>query len=269
MTDTPVRLLALDMDGTLLRSDNTISERNQAAVAACLERGITVVLATGRMLPTVVPYLHLWQEGALWIAASNGGLLYPPEGGPPIRERLVDQETAREVIAWASARDIYAKVYLDNQLYVNRVTEETIGFTQRYGLSYIHHADLAERLTGTPSKLILLAEHEEIVRIEPEVRRRWGERLAITGSTPELLELTAQGATKGDALRFLAERLGIAPAEVAAIGNERNDLSMITWAGRGATVVNATEAVLAVAEQVVASNDADGVAEFIGTWLTQ
>jgi len=89
----------------------------------------------------------------------------------------------------------------------------------------------------------------------------------VTGSEPHVLELMACGTTKGAAVRALAERLGIDRSQVAAIGNERNDLSMITWAGRGATVANANEAVLAVAPQVVSHHDADGVAEFIESFL--
>ena len=99
------------------------------------------------------------------------------------------------------------------------------------------------------------------------MRKRWGDRLEITGSEHTSIELTAPGATKGEAIRALAERLGIDRRHVAAIGNARNDLAMVTWAGLGAAVANAHEELLAAAPRVVAHHDEDGVGEFIESFL--
>ncbi|WP_374712372.1 HAD family hydrolase [Symbiobacterium terraclitae] len=267
MTDLPVRMLALDMDGTLLRSDETISPRNQAAVAACLERDIAVVLATGRFYPGVTPYLNCWPGSPIWVAACNGALLYAPGEDEPFSTRVVDPSLARAVVAWAGAQGVYVKVYVDDLVLVNRMTEETRAFMRRYGPRVRVERDLAAALQRGAAKILLFADVNEIPALERAVCARWGAGLEVTGSEPYVLELTAPGATKGDALRTLAERLGIDRRQVAAIGNERNDLSMILWAGRGATVQNANAAVREVAPRVVGHHDADGVAEFIESFL--
>lgn len=263
----PVRLLALDMDGTLLRSDLTVSSRNRAAVQACLDRGIDVVLASGRIYPTITPYLSLWPAGRLWVAAANGAVIYAPDGVTALWKRPIDAPVARAVTAWASAEGIYVKAYVDDRLFVNRVTEETLRFRRLHGIGYHHLPDLAEQLPGAPSKMVMADDSTRLPLHEAQLRRRWGTQLEISASTPDSMELTAFGVNKGEALRFVAGRLGIGSGQVAAIGNERNDLSMITWAGRGAAVANAAQAVRTAAPQVVAHHDADGVAEFIEGWL--
>src|SRR5690606_32613172 len=106
-------------------------------------------------------------------------------------------------------------------------------------------------------KIVLMGDPADMPALEAEVLARWGGRMEVTSSEPDLLEITAPGATKGEAVRALAARLGIDRSQVAAIGNARNDLSMITWAGLGAAVANADEAVLAEAPRVVPENDAD------------
>lgn len=269
MTDTQVRLLALDMDGTLLRSDGTISQRNRAAVAACLERDIAVVLASGRFYPAITPYMECWPGSPIWTAACNGALLYGPGEDEPFLARVVDPPLAREIISWADAQDLYVKAYVDDVVVVNRITDETRSFMKRFGACARVELSTSTALQRGSEKIILFAEVAQIPALEREVRARWGDRLEVTGSEPDILELTAPGATKGGALRALAERLGVDRSQVAAIGNERNDLSMILWAGRGATVADANQAVLAVAPQVVSNHDADGVAEFIESFLAR
>jgi len=267
MRNCRIRLLALDMDGTLLRSDGSVSPRNQAAVAACLERGIVVVLASGRFYPAIVPFLAYWPGQPLWVAACNGALVYAPGQASPFLARTVDLEVAREVVTWASAEGVYVKTFVDDVALVNWETDETRVFRQRFPGRIRVEPDLAAAITNGPAKIILFDDPAAIPALEREVHARWGGRLEVTGSEPELLELTAPGATKGDAVRELAARLGIDRSQVAAIGNERNDLSMITWAGLGATVASANPAVLSVVRRVVAHHNADGVAEFIESFL--
>jgi len=261
-------MLALDMDGTLLRSDETVSPRNRAAVAACLERGVTVVLASGRFYGAITPYMKYWPGRPIWVAACNGALVYAPGSDEPFLSRVLDPSLAREILSWADARGLYVKAYFDDAVMTNQMTEETRLFMQRFGQIQVE-PDIAAAVHKGPAKIIAFAEVSRIPELERELHERWGDRLEVTGSEPHVLELTAPGATKGGALRALAERLGVDRSQVAAIGNERNDLSMILWAGRGATVANANDAVLAVAPRVVAHHDEDGVAEFIESFLDQ
>lgn len=267
MYHTPIRLLALDMDGTLLRSDQTISPRNRAAVAACLDRGVAVLLATGRFYPAAAPYLDLWPGRPIWLATCNGAQLFPPGQKEPVIERTLDLDLAVEVMSWIDRTGIVAKVYFTTLALVNRMTEQTVAFMRRLGPQCRYEPVLAGAVTEPPTKVVLIGDPAEMPAVEAEVRARWGRRLEVTSSEPEVVELMAPGVTKGEIVRALARRLGIDRSQVAAIGNERNDLSMIRWAGLGAAVANAHAAVLAEAPRVVADHDQDGVGQFIESFL--
>lgn len=266
MVSLPQRLLALDMDGTLLRNDKTVSAANQRAVARCLEASTAVVLATGRMYCATLPYAQLWPGFSLWVAGHNGALIRQHGQKAAVYRRSIELPLAREVARWAAAKDLYLKTYVDDLLMVARETEETRRFTRLYHVPYRVVGDVASALKEAPNKLVIMESADRLPDLEAAVRSNWGDSLAVTASTPESLELMAPGVSKASALRWLASQLGVDAAHAAAIGNERNDLEMIKWAGFGGVVANAPDAVRAAAPRIVASNEADGVAEFIAAW---
>lgn len=262
-------MLALDMDGTLLREDMTVSPANQAAVAQCLNEGATVVLATGRIYRSTLPYASLWPEHSLWVAASNGADVRPLGGERPLYQRLMPLNVAREIARWAVGAGLYLKTYMDDLLLVPRVTAETLRFSRLFRVPYVVAPDLAAAITAAPIKMVLLDDPQRIGELERQVIAWWGDGVAVTASTPDGIEIMAPGVSKGAALQRLADHLGLAAQNVAAVGNERNDLSMITWAGFGGVVANAPANVRAAAPRVVPHHEADGVAHFIAAWRTQ
>ncbi|ADU51658.1 Cof-like hydrolase [Thermaerobacter marianensis DSM 12885] len=263
----PRGVLALDIDGTLLRSDGTVSPRNQAAVARCLDAGIVVVLATGRTLVSASQYFRYWPGRPLWVIAGNGAVIRPSWSVRPLQERLIPLPLARELARWADRERLYLKAYVDDRLFVSQVTEETLSFSRIHRVPYVRVHSLPEALHKKPTHMVIVDGPDRIARLWPEVQRLWGDKLEITASTASSIEFCAPGVNKGAALRWLVGTLGLGLEQVAAIGNERNDLSMITWAGLGGAVGNAPPAVREAAGVVVGDHDADGVAEFIDLWM--
>lgn len=262
-------LLALDLDGTLLRSDLTVSPANRTAVARCLRDGIAVALCSGRTAGSAGQYARLWEAGGLWIVGCNGAEIRPAAGGPVLLRQTVPLAVARAVARWAAGEGVYLKVYVDGVLLVERATAETVSFSRSHGVPYVETGDLAAALSGEPTKLVVMAEPPQVERLADAVRARWGAELELTTSEPGSLEMTAPGVTKASALQFLAEHLQVERAAVAAIGNAHNDLSMIRWAGFGGAVGNAPPEVQRAAQVVVGHHDEDGVAEFITAWRAQ
>ncbi|MEW8977792.1 MAG: Cof-type HAD-IIB family hydrolase [Symbiobacterium sp.] len=261
------RLLALDLDGTLLRSDLTVSPANHAAVARCLREGVYVALCSGRTAGSVERYARLWQGPGLWIISCNGAEIRPAGAPEPLLRRTVPLHLARSVARWAAREGIYLKAYVDGVLLVEKATEETLAFSRTQGVPYVETGDLVGALTGEPTKLVIIADPVLIAQLEPAVRAQWPGELEVTTSGPDSLELTARGVTKGRALQLLAEHLHVDRTAVAAVGNAHNDLSMIHWAGFGGVVRNAPPDVQQAAPVVVGHHDEDGVAEFITAWL--
>jgi len=262
-------MLAVDLDGTLLRSDLTVSARNRAAIANLLAMGVQVVFATGRTYSSAAWYAALWPDYTLWIAACNGAIIRPADGGSPVQERIIPLPVARQFADWAQQEGFYLKTYVDDLLLVPKAVEETWSFSESRRMSFQEVGDVAKALKKGPAKMVIIDTPDRIAAREAGIVRLWGGVLEITSSTPDCLEFTAAGVSKGSALKFLTQRLNIEPNRVAAIGNERNDLSMIDWAGYGGAVANAPSSVRKTARVVVGDHDDDGVAEFIDAWLAR
>lgn len=263
----PRGVLALDMDGTLLRSDGTVSRRNQMAVAKCLDAGVAVVLATGRPFIATRHYFSYWPGRPLWVIAGNGAVIRHSCSATPFEERLLPLQMAQELARWAAGERLCLEVYVDDHLYVSQVREETLFFARMHDVPYTRVDNLATALPKEPTHMVIIDKPESIARLWPQVRRLWSGKLEITAASVNSIVFCAPGVTKGTALQSLVGRLGLGPERVAAIGNEHNDLSMITWAGFGGAVGNAPAAIREAASVVVSDNDADGVAEFIDLWM--
>ena len=253
------RMAATDLDGTLLRSDGTVSRRTCEAVRAAESAGIVVALVTGRPPRWMASVAQATGHAGVAICA-NGALLYDLHSEQVVGSTLLDASAALAAVAALRAAVPG----------LSFAAEFAPGFGHE--ASYRHGWELGEVdvRVGTAEEILtqpvvkLLARHPTMARDELLARalELVGADVTVTSSstTEALLEISAAGVTKASALAGLAGRAGIPAAEVVAFGDMPNDLPMLAWAGRAVAVANAHPEVLALADEVTASNDEDGVA---------
>jgi Cof subfamily protein (haloacid dehalogenase superfamily) len=255
------RLVATDLDGTLLRTDETASPRTIEAIAQVLDAGIPFVICTARPARWMRPLAPIVGGRGTAICA-NGGVIWDIAGETVSAEFPIPCEVAQEVVArlrpvlpraaWAVER---ATVFAHEPAYRSRwpVPDDTV-------------VDAVEALLAVaPVKLMLRAPGitaDELVTVAHEAV---GELVEVTHSSTAdtLLEMSAGGVSKGSTLAVLCDSLQITPDRVLAFGDMPNDLPMLRWAGRSVAVANAHPDVLAAAGEVTASCDEDGVAQVL------
>lgn len=263
-----IKLIAVDLDDTLLDHSRAISPRARASIAAAVAQGVTVTVATGRMFCSALPYAQ--QLGLdVPLITYNGALIKCGLSGETLRHLPLDMATARALLAMFRARGWYVQVYLDDVLYVRERDDNARYYEMIAGVEAAPVGDRLWSPAGPPTKLLAMGEPEDIPAIEAAVLAVGGDRVYTAASKPRYLEMTDPAANKGAALAFLAGRLGIDRAAVMAIGDSSNDLDMIQYAGFGVAMGNAAPKVKAAAKAVTAANDADGVAAAIEKYVLE
>jgi Cof subfamily protein (haloacid dehalogenase superfamily) len=262
----PFRLIAMDLDGTLLDEELHMSARVRQALDACAARGIRLTLASGRSFRSMRSWarsLHIitpliCYQGAVIVDPVTEQVLY--ERTFPVGPLLA------ELRDFGLRYDISLTVYVDDQIYVTDKRQSDAFYDKWFGLPYRIVKDVATELPRDPNKVIFIASSEELDAAQPALERQFAGRLQVVRSHPLFLEAMGLGASKGAALAWLAGNLGIAQAEVMAIGDSGNDVSMIDWAGLGVAMGNATEEAKRVAQYVAPSVNEDGVAVALELW---
>jgi Cof subfamily protein (haloacid dehalogenase superfamily) len=257
----PVRLIATDLDGTLLSSDGTVSDRTRAALRAAIGAGIEVVPATGRP--------HQWTEDIIgqlrfvdhWVFA-NGSVTWHQGREEVMRGWWLDADLARSLIR--RLRRVVPTVCLAVE-YHRSVTYEAGFASLGIGLPTLAPTDdLLDHLGRDIQKLLVLdgdgADAEELHRVVADLV---GDEAVTTYSGLSFVEVGARLVTKASALRELANDLGIDRSQVVAFGDYFNDLEMLRWAGRSYAMGHASEDVLAAADEVIGFNDEDAVAAVV------
>jgi len=254
-----VRLFASDLDGTLLRSDGSVSDRTRAALAAVEASGRTLVLVTGRPPRWMAPVVEATGHTGLALCA-NGAVVYDLARERVVREHLIDPEVGTKVVAAIRA------ALPDVSFAVERSGSRGLGREEAYALGYAPRGDVLvgavdELLAEPVAKLLARSPDRDPDEMLARVREVVGDLVEVThSSTSGLMEISASGVSKAVALSRLARELGVAADEVVAFGDMPNDLPMLGWAGHAVAVANAHPDVLAAADEVTASNDDDGVA---------
>jgi len=251
------RLVATDLDGTLLRSDSSISPRTVAALRAVEEAGILVVFVTGRPLRWARDvFEHVGAHGRAII--SNGALVWDVGMDRPEMVRAIDRVTGLDVCERLRTA-VPGSTYAIETLAGICLEDE---FVERYAVPPGARRGTLAAIWAEPV-VKLLARHEEL-----SPQEFWDAALGVIGrqveitwsSSTTLLEMSANGVTKASTLELLCAEHGIAADEVIAFGDMPNDLPMLAWAGRSYAMANAHPTVRAAADEVTASNDDDGVA---------
>ena len=241
------RLAAIDLDGTLLRSDGTISARTRAAL-----KTIDVVLVSARGGLGVLEIARTLDISGLAICA-NGAFVVDIDTGETVRQRLLETETAIELVQALRERLPGILFAVEHHHFAHEPGFSAWDWTPPAGTRV---ADVVELLADPATKLILRHPGHETEAIQDLARELIGERLTVVASGTEAVEVTAAGVNKATAVA----ELGVPPEHVVAFGDYPNDIPMLQWAGHGVAMGNAHPAGIAVADEVTATNDEDGVA---------
>ena len=241
--------MALDLDGTILDMHLNLDPRDVEALGHIVTAGVTVVACTGRPFPGAVPWAkRLGLDGP--IVCYQGAEVRTMDGGV-LLDHGVEHALAMEVIRYARERDLHVQAYRDDQLIVERDRPEAHQYADHAGMAIHVVADLDGAMGPTTPKLVIVTTPERAEVLLPDVRRRWAGRLNAATSVPAYIEFTSVESDKASALRFLSERLGVAQSEVVAVGDGRNDASMIAWAGLGIAVEGSPPEVVAAADRTI------------------
>jgi Cof subfamily protein (haloacid dehalogenase superfamily) len=253
------RLAAIDLDETLVAHDGSISPRNAEAVRRLRAAGVTCVVASGRMHESTVRFADaLGLDGP--IISYNGAMIRHRVTGETWRHVTIPPEPASDIVQFCAEHGYHLNYYLDDHLYVAEVGRWARFYQNHTGSRMEPIGDL-RKLAGTrPTKLILIVEPDEADRLYALMTKRFEARLYITRTNPEYLEFMAPGCDKGEALRVLAERLGVARGETLAFGDGGNDLPMMRWAGFSVAMGSGKAAVREAASWVAPPFEADGFA---------
>lgn len=257
-----VKLIASDMDDTLLSSDIKISEKNSEAIHEAMGRGIVFVIATGRMYVSVLPF-----AGKLGLDVPlityNGALVKGSKSGKVYYEQPLKLETALELLHYCKEKDYYVQSYVGDELLVKEATVYSAAYTKISGVPAKPVGEQLYHPERAPYKLLAMAQPERFMSVWQDLQEKFKGKVTVTSSRDNFLELMEPGVNKWNAVKAIAASYGIRPDEIMCIGDSNNDLCMIENAGYGVAVANAKPAVRAAARIVTASNDEDGVAKVI------
>lgn len=257
-----IKLIALDLDGTLLTSDKRVSEANKNALQAARERGVYVVLTTGRPLQAIGGFLEeldLLGENQYSIT-FNGGLVQENTG------RILDKtgftiEDVRAIRRVTNELDLPLDVLYGGDVYSLPAAHESLYLTANPLLNKINVSDEELPEEFVYNKAVSAVDAAFLDGQIPKIPAELYDRFEIFKSRAILLEWSPKGVHKANGLAKLIGHLGINQSEVMACGDEGNDLSMIEWAGLGVAMSNATEEIKSAANVVLPkTNDEDGIA---------
>ena len=263
----PIRLIALDLDGTLVGPDLALGPRTRDAIGRAIRRGVHVALATGRMPTSAQPFaLELGLEDP--IIAYQGALVraMPASGrglGRLLYHRPLSAAAARETIRWTRSRGFAPHLNHLERFIIPAGDPRTDDYSAFLGARAEIVPDLERWIRHPISKVLAVGEIGAPLTALEGARSHFAGQAEVTVSHPEFLEFLAPGVSKAYALRWLARRLGIPLDQVLAMGDQYNDMEMIAAAGHGVAMPSAPPAVLDAARYVAPPLEDEGAAQVI------
>lgn len=258
------KLIALDMDGTMLDGEGRITERTKRALRAAQDAGIRVVAATGRMYPSAM--IHINDAGIKGACIFyNGALIRDTATGETIYRRYLGRELAAEILSFFHDRGWYVQMYCDDKIVVMDDADERCKYYEN--ICQQKAVALGERFWScgldTAKMLSISFDNEIFEKMCSEVRREFGSRIYQATSWSGFIEMVHPSVNKADSLRRVCEHYGIAREDVLALGDGGNDAEMIRWAGTGVAMGNARDSVKEAADIVAPPNTEDGAAQIV------
>ena len=265
-----IRLLALDLDYTLLTSDFTITAGSRKIIEKIRKDGKIIVLASGRIPETMERYvrnLNLHRNPA-YLISNNGALVWESHTENILYESLLDKETILEVCKLSDAEGFPLQMYADNITYISMQNDFSSMDVQYTGLRQVVVENFRAMIGDGCYELTIPGEPGKLENIEKLIKEKLKDKVDTYISRKHFLQINSANVNKGTALAKLCDSLGIKASEVLSMGDSMNDEEMISWAGVGVAMANGDERLKKIAGNVTKhGNDEDGAAEFLKNYF--
>lgn len=266
------KILFLDIDDTLLNRKKELTKENEEAIGAALAAGHKIVISTGRPLAAAmatIRRLKLTGEGCYAIT-YNGGLIWDCFREEAIFKETLPMEDVRYLFARADEEGIHCQTYDRTHVVVRQADEEIESYSTKTGMPFREQPELPEGLEEAPIKVLMidLHNHQKLADFAASLSPWAKGRVNVFFSNEWYLEMVKEGLSKGSAVRFLADHLGIPMENTIAAGDMENDIPMLEAAHIGCAMANAIDECKAAADYVTERDcDHSGVAEIIRRFL--
>lgn len=262
------KLLAIDIDGTLLNSAGELTVRTETALKAAMSQGIQVILATGRMCCSGLVYAQRLGLTAPCVF-YNGAMITNPVTQEVYFKQEISEDYVAQVTDFFHKNGWYMQKYIDDTLCVVDENDEHCKYY--VSIAKVKPKSLGEKfwtLKTTSTKLLACSDNvEELPEMLAKTEQKFGKQLYVASSWKRFVELMHPEVNKARSVERAAALLGITQPDVACFGDSGNDAEMLAWAGFGVAMGNSANAIKQAADTVAKSNDEDGLAQFVEQFL--
>ena len=256
------KFVAIDLDDTLLTDDFSISGQTIDAVQQAVKAGVFVTIATGRMYKSAVRYANQLNLNVP-IITYQGAYIKNVFDGKELYKKIIPYDYTIDILKRLKELNKAVQIYIDDELYAYTGNPYIENYSKITLVNYHLVDDLSELIDENklPYKIVVIDEPENVLHMLKGFKKIYRDKLNVNTSKPNFLEFSNIGATKGQAINFLADKNNISMKEVIAIGDSYNDLDMIKMAGLGVAMENAHPKIKEVANYVTKTNNENGVWE--------
>lgn len=256
------KLVAMDMDGTLLNSKLAITVETLFAIKKAESEGVRFTISTGRPLLGIKQYIEILGFDTP-VITYNGACVVDPKSEEILFKKDLLAQDAKKIYELGLSYDVLMCVWSNGTLYANRLDSNLENYRKLSGAIPVLIDDFDEIVNQGISKILWAAIPEKIQMCKKEINPNDFTNVTYVTSQPIFLEFFNKDVSKGIALDFIAKSLGIKQEEVVAFGDGLNDYEMIEYAGLGVAMGNAHEEIKKIADFVTSTNDEDGIADAI------
>lgn len=256
------KLIAADMDGTLLNSQGCITEKTIDAIRKVAEKGVLFTICTGRPIQGVERYYNVLEPDSP-VITYNGAMIVMGKTREILYKQNIESCDARDILKWGRKLKTTVIAWSDNKLYANELNDRVHDYKKLSLVEPILITDEEELINNGVTKFLWYDDAEKIRHYQEVLADKLSKGVTYCTSKPTFLEFFDSRVSKAVAMEKIGEHFGIRREEMVAIGDGFNDLPMIEYASLGVAMGNAPEEIKKKADYVTLSNDDDGIAHFI------
>lgn len=261
------KLIAVDVDGTLINDEHKITERTKKALIEAQKQGHKVVIVSGRSPQGVVDYARELEMDVYesYISNQNGSIVTDMKTMETPIKHTMDLDLVREILRFSEDLDIDYMIYHYDKVYTNKPNtcklDEVV--EKNFDVEVIIDPDLIENIDFEPHNILMAQEPLRIMEPATKIMDKFGDQTSTMFSAPYFFEIMPKNVSKGHSIHEIADLLGIDHENILAFGDQDNDVAMIQAAGTGVAMGNAIDSLKAIADDVTLTNNEDGIAVYL------